>query len=401
MTLLAIVADDLTGAADAGAHFAGLGFTTSIHLRGPVPGADVVVCSTESRHLPEHEAIAAVEVAMRALLASPGGRPRWLLKKIDSALRGTPAGETLALARVAGVRRVLVAPALPAQGRTTVDGRVLCRGVPVDRAGFEVPSADLLGLFRAAGEPPAHVPLAVVREGPEAIGGRLAGVMESAVVADAETDADLQALVEAAMAGGYDCFAGSAGLASAIAERLPAPRRGLPPGARRGGPVLVLAGSRHEATAAQVDHAARQGVARVVFTPGEIRTGRAEATATEARGRLAAGESLIVTPPSERVAETEGLLACFADLGEAALAGRPLGGLVLTGGDVAAAVCARLGVETIELRGEVLPAIPWGRIAGGRAHGLDIVTKAGSFGDRQALARLVDFLAAASRPCLP
>jgi uncharacterized protein YgbK (DUF1537 family) len=69
-----------------------------------------------------------------------------------------------------------------------------------------------------------------------------------------------------------------------------------------------------------------------------------------------------------------------------------IGGLVLTGGDVAAAVCRALGVRTIWLRGDVLPAIPWASISGDQMEGLPIVTKAGSFGPPEAIQSAIEFL---------
>ncbi len=392
MTRLAIVADDLTGAADAGGCFAARGFATAIHLSGPAPETGVVVRSTESRHLPEHQAIVAVERATRALLASPSDQLPLLLKKIDSALRGNPVGETLALARVAGARRVLVAPALPAQDRSTVGGAVLVRGLPVNLAGFDVPSAYLTDLFRDAGAPVDHIPLGEVQAGVRAIERHLAAAEGDFIIGDAETDRDLETLAASCLALGIGCFAGSAGLARAIARKLPAPAPRLVPAPRPGGPVLVLAGSRHPATVAQIDFARMMGVSCFAPEPDELRTGRALTTATKTQERLAWRRHVIITPPDEHIAQTELLLAFFADLVRSVLEDGSLGGLVLTGGDVAAAVCARLDVERIELQGEAEPAIPWGRVAGGPAHGLNLITKAGSFGGPATLGLLIAFL---------
>jgi uncharacterized protein YgbK (DUF1537 family) len=66
--------------------------------------------------------------------------------------------------------------------------------------------------------------------------------------------------------------------------------------------------------------------------------------------------------------------------------------MILTGGDVAAAVCGKLEAEAIWLGGEVLPAIPWGTLDGGMHPGLPVITKAGSFGDELAMVDAVEFL---------
>jgi uncharacterized protein YgbK (DUF1537 family) len=60
-------------------------------------------------------------------------------------------------------------------------------------------------------------------------------------------------------------------------------------------------------------------------------------------------------------------------------------GLVLTGGDVALAVLLALRAGLLAVEGEVLPGIARARIGDGPLAGLPVVTKAGGFGDAQAL----------------
>ncbi|MEA3345627.1 MAG: nucleotide-binding domain containing protein, partial [Chloroflexota bacterium] len=75
-------------------------------------------------------------------------------------------------------------------------------------------------------------------------------------------------------------------------------------------------------------------------------------------------------------------------LGEMAarLAGRhKLAGLVVTGGDVALAVCRALKATAVSLVTEVAPGIPLGRIRGGPQEGLPLITKAGGFGQEDAI----------------
>src|SRR5215213_10393726 len=68
VTQLAIVADDLTGAADTGACFANAGFATVIPLSDTaIPDADVVVLSTESRDMGASDAARAVTAAVARL----------------------------------------------------------------------------------------------------------------------------------------------------------------------------------------------------------------------------------------------------------------------------------------------------------------------------------------------
>src|SRR4051794_16611902 len=148
MTLLSIVADDLTGAADTSACFADVGWRTVIPFTTVAPGdVDVLALSTESRDLAEFEA---AEAVYRAILTmASNAPPRWLYKKMDSALRGHPREELLAAMNALGTRRALVAPALPAEGRTTRGGRQFINGLPIQSSAFGGQSAptSLLDIF--------------------------------------------------------------------------------------------------------------------------------------------------------------------------------------------------------------------------------------------------------------
>jgi uncharacterized protein YgbK (DUF1537 family) len=70
--------------------------------------------------------------------------------------------------------------------------------------------------------------------------------------------------------------------------------------------------------------------------------------------------------------------------------------MVLTGGDVAAAVCGALGARGFELGGEIYAGQPWGRLCGGEMPDLPVVTKAGSFGRDHALRTCAAFLQGAA-----
>ena len=98
--------------------------------------------------------------------------------------------------------------------------------------------------------PLAWIPLAEVRAGVAVLAARLARLTGTIAVADAETDADLDTIVGAALAlDRAPLLAGSAGLAQPLAERLGLhAERALLPGGR----WLVVAGSLHPATRRQL-----------------------------------------------------------------------------------------------------------------------------------------------------
>src|SRR5262245_35206031 len=127
--LVTLIADDLTGACDAGAPFAGRA-PVGVFVAPTSPGPEwtVAAVDTESRELLAADAAAATQAAVGRLGARlPGGL---LFKKIDSTLRGPIGAELEALLAVSGRQVALVCPAFPAQGRTVSAGTLLVNERP-------------------------------------------------------------------------------------------------------------------------------------------------------------------------------------------------------------------------------------------------------------------------------
>ncbi len=401
MPQILIIADDLTGAADTGAAFANAGWLTLIILDpdAEVPDSDVLVVSTESRDLVQKEAAARVRLTVHQTYGE-GERqekPPYIYKKIDSTLRGHPGAELAAVMDALGLDRALVAPAFPAQGRTTVGGQQLVDGTPVEHTpfGHEVLCSDLTALFQLSqmGAPARLIDLNQVRGGPDAICETLDPARSEVVIADAETNADLAAIVQAGLRCDMRLWCGSAGLARALADALPRPRYqashpAIPP--RRDSPVLVIAGSRHARTARQVEVAQGWGATIIRPTPGSLEGNAVavERTVKRASRRLADDEHVILTTADldDSSLGSQVVADALAEMTRRLVAEGHVGGLVLTGGDIAAAVCDALGGSALWLRGETQPGIAWGILLGGLSPGLPVVTKAGGFGTDEALA---------------
>src|SRR3954454_9747157 len=133
----AIIADDLTGAADAAAAY-GPTHSSSVILdvESSWPAAEILSINTESRYLTGEEASSAVTSAVGRAL----GQHRKVFKKIDSLLRGNVGAEVAAtLAQITqgrGKGLAIVAPAFPATGRTTSGGLVHVDGVRHAKGNF-------------------------------------------------------------------------------------------------------------------------------------------------------------------------------------------------------------------------------------------------------------------------
>jgi uncharacterized protein YgbK (DUF1537 family) len=225
---LGIIADDLTGAADTAAAIARPGAPVRAWLgsRPLGPVASAVAVTTDSRHRPADQAVEATRASAEALREAGA---TLLYKKVDSNLRGNVAAELGAVMEVAG-GPVLFAPAFPQRGRTTVGGVQSVEGVPVAETEMgrdpQAPArcSDVVRLlvdgWRTEVRPTVQLcPLEVVRAGAEAIRARLRE--GEVLVCDAETDADLEAAAEAALAHPeVRLVGGCAGLAAALARRL-------------------------------------------------------------------------------------------------------------------------------------------------------------------------------------
>ncbi len=402
MPQILIIADDLTGAADSGAAFAKAGWLTLVILdpTSQTPEGDVLVVSTESRDMAQEEAVAQVRRAVHQIKS--GGEIPYIYKKIDSTLRGHPGTELAAAMDALGLGQALVAPAFPAQGRTTVSGHQLVDEIPVEHTSFgsEVPCSDLLVLFQTR----CMIELNRVRRGPDAICEALDATRSEVVVADAETNVDLMDIARAGLRCGVRLWCGSAGLARALANALPRPDQDRPDAtiraelstfiehapSRPSGSVLVVAGSRHARTARQVEVAQGWGATIIRPAPGSLEgdSRAVERTVQRASRRLADDEHVILTTagPDDSPVGSQVVADALAEMTRRLVAEGHVGGLVLTGGDIAAAVFAALGGSALWLRGETQSGIAWGILLGGLLPGLRVVTKAGGFGTDEALA---------------
>jgi uncharacterized protein YgbK (DUF1537 family) len=388
---VAIIADDLTGAADTGVQLARAGYRTAVAFRGaPIPPADdldAVALDTDSRAMPAGFAAKRVMEAGHAVRDTP-----FVYKKLDSTLRGPIAAELAAALGASGRDRVVVAPAFPATGRTTVEGVQLVRGVPVHETEAKndprtpVREGDVPTLLAAAF--PSVVSLSTEDLAHPATVSR---ALEEArcVVADAARDEDLEALVRAVPDPHEVLWAGSAGLAVALGRVYPGPHAASAPlqpaPARK---VLVVVGSLSGVARGQLRSLEEHGCAAV---PVSGRSGAKGEALEKAREALSGGACAALHSAEDRDASDAGDVVEMLAGVVGALSGEELfDALVLTGGDTAVGVARRLGAVGVRLEGEVEAGIPVGTLIGPKPY--RVVTKAGGFGEPGTLVKAVETL---------
>jgi len=382
--LVAVVADDLTGACDAAAQFHRAGARTAVILdygASSLPdGWDVIAVTTESRRVLPTIAASRTREAVDRMRSAGANR---LYVKIDSTLRGAPGGIIEAAALEFGVPYVLVAPAFPEQGRTVLGGWV--------RRDDSAIVDGMTRLGETAIATIGHIPLRAIRSSMTAIAISPGLLVENIalLLADAERDDDLWTLAEYAASTELAMVAGSAGLARYIAPfwcwETSNPDEEDESWAERDGPVLLAVGTRNPMTQAQLAYLRDAEDVAVVEVPLD----HPDRAAPGIRDALDAFPVVVaaLALPHETSVTNEALAGLARIVVDAAVArGDDLCGIVTTGGATALSVCETAGARVLRVVDEVLPGVPCSVMEDGRLAGVPIVTKSGGFGQEDALA---------------
>lgn len=375
-----VLADDLTGAADAGLQFAAQGLQTVVGLperQGPPSESDVFVVDTENRR---REDPRAVRQGIGDYWRRFGGVCERCFLKIDSTMRGHIGVELDALMGESNLQTAVITPAYPQQGRTVVDGVLYVHGE------FHGSLVEQLAPF-------TRLPVHTYRLADLRHGRRLprAGV----IAADAETPEDLQRLVAQAQSQFRRClWAGSAGLAQALAPSsrdsadCRAKRLSFPPCRY----ALAVVGSQNSVSQRQVETAKRLAVTVFRWDPSSLMASPGEAADAVFKALKAERAAVAaLTQPSTDTLTTDGA-AALGELMAAVMRAVGSMGLFLTGGDTAYAVCQALKSSELRILGGFAEGVPVCQVAGGTADGGLLITKAGGFGGPSMLYRALDCL---------
>lgn len=391
--LVAIVADDLTGAGDTAVQFVRAGWVTQLSmggadeaLSGAGARAEVLAVTTNSRAMAPAAAGEAVRREVRRLRQAGVRR---LYKKVDSTLRGAFRAEIeAARAAWSDDAVAVICPAFPATGRTVRDGVLLVDGRPVTETSAatdpvtpvtqsHIPT--LLGCAGIAASPD---------ETPQALAARIAQA-GPVVVVDAASEEDLERLARAVAELGERALpVGAGGLAGPLAR--------IWAGAQARGPVVVVVTSQHSAARSQAQTLQERGARTWAPAPQQLadpaawESWAAGVVASE-RGVADAGrdDTVLLLAPEGRHAglDADTVAARLGELAARLIDALGAAGVVATGGDGARQVLQSLGATGIALVDEVTGGVPMGTLTGGRAAGLPVVTKAGGFGSADVLVR--------------
>lgn len=406
---LAIIADDFTGSNDTGVQFAKKGLRTVVttnldELGENILNAEVAVIDTESRFDTQEKAYQKVFEVSKKLKAHS---IPFVYKKLDSTFKGNVGAEIAACMEGFGYDFAILIPALPSNGRQTIEGNVVVNNT-------------LLHLTEVANDPKTPVKQSYI---PDILAGqthktslvvskptqgydvlevvelmkhhRSSGI--EILIFDAHDNEDLKHLAAALRVYNEPCLiVGTAGLAEFLTDALQLKSRRC---------VLSIIGSVSDVTRQQIEYATKhhqlmivdysieamhdealshEVIAQVVK---ELKSGGhvVVRTAGSKEDVLKAQEKAIelgLTPfeMSDRIAEKLGDLTSRV-VDEAS---DVLSGIYITGGDTLIKIAKHLGIEGMVIVKEVLPAIPLGRFISSKYQDINIVTKAGGFGKVEA-----------------
>ncbi|WP_339319524.1 four-carbon acid sugar kinase family protein [Paenibacillus sp. FSL R10-2734] len=228
-----VLADDLTGAADTAAAFIDgrRRIALSLFDNGEllaVPTCDVWAIDAATRGMSQAEAYKAT---YNAVITALSGNPRFVYKKLDSALRGNISNECDAVIEAFRADLCIVCPAVPKLGRTTLHGEQLVNGIPVHETEMGRDPMNPVHTSHIATILRHSTNQGIARIGLDQLTSaayHMCHLFEHGmryVICDAVEDADLDLIVAAGLYSGLRIvWAGTAGLAQALARTLDIPK---------------------------------------------------------------------------------------------------------------------------------------------------------------------------------
>jgi uncharacterized protein YgbK (DUF1537 family) len=255
--MIAVIADDLTGAAELGGIGIRHGLKTEIRLAvGDYTEADLLVIAADSRSKDE---AAAIEEMTRITRDLHRLKADFIYKKTDSVLRGHVIAELKVHLQILDCPLALLIPANPSLGRTIRDGHYYLNGEPIHHSSFSIDpefpihDSDLQSMLHTKARP---LP---IRKPTEQLPVR--GI----VIGEAQSEDELHQWAKKIPPKAL--LAGAAGFFSSILDlRYPINRPDIPP---LKNPVLYISGSTFEPNRNLIrEQAANGGPVIWLWSPG-------------------------------------------------------------------------------------------------------------------------------------
>lgn len=394
-----MIADDFTGAGDAGVQMSKNGIEARIAFNtdGIDPEQSYVIDS-ESRNIPAEEAYQKVKKIYQDMEQYHFDH---YYKKIDSTIRGNIKAELMAAREVLKPDLTVFNPGNPDSNRTVVDGILMMNGVRICETEIMrdplclVQEDNLKTLLETEMEESVqYFTLAQIRSRKFSLNG------SKLLTFDVLENDDMDAVVRYILGLNKKVlWVGSAGMANALFSAL-CPKY----------PVLSFVGSISDTSRNQVRKAKDQGAQIIEMNVAELLKGSSlDKIADEAVEGLAIGNDVIIVSAKEhedyldavdmgkKLGMKRGDVARYTqdkigELSTLILKRAKVCGIFLTGGDTAISFMEKNHAHGAKLVEEVLPIIALLETVDGDYPGMSLIVKGGSIGDENALAESIRFL---------
>lgn len=424
---IGIIADDLTGANDTSLQFFVQGCKTQVAFGEEITidenlKTEVFALSTESRNIEPQIAVERVKKAAENIFKEYNFE--YIYKKIDSVLRGNVANEIITMVEALEYNAAIIFPAFPNEGRTTIGGYQLLKGLPIQRTEFSrdpsspITESNIINLVKnQLGEGSENIvdliSLDIVMKGAGPILTKLNELISNGkkiIVADAVYTTDLEQIALALTKSQYKILpCGSAGAGQAL-SKIWHPNNGevnsqspeLP-----NLPRLVVSGSATELTAAQIkrlqDNDDIENTYFIAIKPENIFTNDFEEIAQRIKNNLVKNNvvvvhssllienqeqfnDLLLEHELSRQAFISKICDYLAAITRSVLSEKEAF-LITVGGETSYKCSRAIGSKNIQIIDTVAPAIPLGLDHKGQY----IVTKSGNLGTQNTLIDIVRY----------
>ncbi|AEE95263.1 four-carbon acid sugar kinase family protein [Mahella australiensis] len=414
MAKIAVIADDLTGANATGILLKGKGFTAATvmdteALDGYAPRYDVLSATTNSRSMSAERAYKSVKCLIEQFKAIEG--IKLFCKRIDTTLRGNIGAEIDAALDALGHRyTAVVVPAYPLSGRVCAGGYVLVDNMPLQQTDVAsdpktpVSSSKVADIIsKQSRRMVVNIGLDQVMAGQECLCDAINNIGAGGIVViDATMQNHIDVIANACCQSVLPIMPVDPGPFSAAMAAALCKEEG------KATHMLLIVGSVSELTRRQVDTASRNLAipwiaidVPLLLSPNRdaemqrvfVEVGRAFRRHPIV-GIATAMQAAQIVRVEDMQAASAVINKALADITLSLLNDDRLSikALYTSGGDVTAAICAAVGADSIELKGEALPLATYGRLIGGEFAGLPLITKGGLVGGDDAIIKCIEYL---------
>lgn len=424
--MIYVIADDLTGASDTGAQMTKLGYNTKVFIFNNqeritvdhLHRTNVAVIDTETRDADPLTTKKKIRNVFEKITMNDSDI---FYKKIDSTLRGNIGVEIEEIMAQLKKDICILTPSFSSTNRITIGGYLMVKNEPLGLSEYyqgdlEPGDASFIPslLQEQTNLSIGSIDLKDVLKGHENIVKKIQELFSQGmriIVVDAVNDNNLKEILK----GGFFfkrsvLFCGSAGLASSISEIYSNKKFPKPDHIKNNDPLLIVGGTRNKSLLAQIENLKEScPVCDLKIRISNILQDREKAL-FECTERILdcckQDDHLILRPHPyynhkkimEELLDDHSLT--YRDLemrirdflGEitaAILKKTSTRNLILSGGDTAIGVCRALNIQRLQIIEELLPGIPISKTYADEYGPLQIITKAGGFGDENTLVQLL------------